>query len=143
MEDSMFFIPKSNYQQVNLTNDYQKILESLNNNETYKASSMRGGVGRIKPFDVAESLEVAEHFEVKYAQNFINLLTSLSYIIIFSAAIPLQGGTHHVNEQPPAYWANLFASNDYVCYDFIILNFGTMQIYNWYRQNILVIAHKM
>lgn len=43
MEDSMFFIPKSNYQQVNLTNDYQKILESLNNNETYKASSMRGG----------------------------------------------------------------------------------------------------
>ncbi|WP_271023424.1 hypothetical protein [Helicobacter sp. WB40] len=50
MEDSMFFIPKSNYQQVNLTNDYQKILESLNNNETYKASSMRGGgVGGLSP----------------------------------------------------------------------------------------------
>lgn len=62
------------------------------------------GWGRgFKPFDVAESLEVAEHFEAKYAQNFINLLTSLSDIIIFSAAIPLQGGTHHVNEQPPAY----------------------------------------
>ena len=34
-----------------------------------------------------------------------------------SAAIPGQGGTKHVNEQWPAYWARLFAEHGYVHVD--------------------------
>ena len=96
-----------------------------------------------KPFILAQSLEVAEHLDSKYAQNFINLLTSLSDIILFSAAIPYQGGTHHINEQPPLYWANLFAKNDFVCFDILRSRFwDNPNINSWYRQNILIYTHK-
>lgn len=52
---------------------------------------------------MTQSLEVAEHIDEKYAQNFIELLTLTSDIILFSAAIPNQGGLEHINEQPPKY----------------------------------------
>ena len=50
-------------------------------------------------FDLAVSLEVAEHLSAKRAPTFIHDLTSLSDVVFFSAAVPLQGGTNHINEQ--------------------------------------------
>ena len=102
---------------------------------------LRGGGG--KPFDIAQSLEVAEHLYEQYASNFIQLLTSLSDIVLFSAAIPYQGGTHHVNEQPPGYWVKLFAERDYQCFDILRLKLWQNQdIEAWYRQNIFLYVHK-
>ena len=96
-----------------------------------------------KPFDLAQSLEVAEHLDKAYAQNFISLLTSLSSIILFSAAIPHQDGTHHINCQPPSYWAKMFAQHDFECYDILRMRFWDNEaICCWYRQNAMIFAHK-
>ena len=127
---------------VDLTQDYTQILLSI------KAYCERkgGGGGETqrtdKPFELTQSFEVAEHLYAQYAPNFIKLLTSLSDIILFSAAIPYQGGVHHVNEQPPAYWAELFAQNDYVCIDCIRSQiWNNESISTWYSQNILLFVH--
>jgi SAM-dependent methyltransferase len=54
-------------------------------------------------FDLAVSLEVAEHLPPQSAEDFVDSLTRLAPVVLFSAAIPLQGGTHHLNEQWPDY----------------------------------------
>jgi 2-polyprenyl-3-methyl-5-hydroxy-6-metoxy-1,4-benzoquinol methylase len=50
-------------------------------------------------FDMAMSLEVAEHLPDRAADTFIASLVRLAPLILFSAAIPQQGGTNHCNEQ--------------------------------------------
>lgn len=59
-------------------------------------------------YDLALSLEVAEHLEEKYADNFVNIVASSADRIIFSAAKPGQVGTNHYNCQPKEYWLDLF-----------------------------------
>ena len=143
VESDERYIPLDSYGKVDLTQDYT---QSLLVASRLIAKQTGGGGGETqrtdKPFELAQSFEVAEHLYAQYAPNFIKLLTSLSDIILFSAAIPYQGGVHHVNEQPPAYWAELFSQNDYVCIDCI-----RSQIWNnesisfWYSQNILLFVH--
>ena len=58
--------------------------------------------------DVAVSMEVAEHLPEKAADRYVDLLARLSQVIVFTAAPPGQGGTDHVNEQPPSYWITKF-----------------------------------
>ena len=64
-------------------------------------------------FDLAVSLEVAEHLPVACASQFVESLCRVAPAILFSAAVPGQGGTHHVNEQWPEYWRQLFASQGF------------------------------
>jgi SAM-dependent methyltransferase len=70
-----------------------------------------------RTFDLALSMEVAEHLPAASAASFVSYLTGLSDYVLFSAAVPGQGGTNHVNEQWPDYWASLFADNGYVQLD--------------------------
>lgn len=53
-------------------------------------------------FDLAVSLEVAEHLPGSAAETCVGSLAELAPLVLFSAAIPFQGGTNHVNEQPVA-----------------------------------------
>jgi len=61
-----------------------------------------------RTFDVAISMEVAEHLPRAAADRYVDLLTRLSGIIVFTSAPPGQGGVDHVNEQPPSYWLDKF-----------------------------------
>lgn len=70
-----------------------------------------------KKYDLAMTLEVAEHLDPERAQGFVEDITSLSDVILFSAAIPLQVGTHHVNCQWQSYWAEKFARRGYMLFD--------------------------
>jgi SAM-dependent methyltransferase len=70
-------------------------------------------------FDLVVSLEVAEHLPPECASSFVNALCRLGPVVLFSAAIPFQGGVNHLNEQWPDYWAHLFAENGYVPVDCI------------------------
>lgn len=72
-----------------------------------------------KTFDLAESLEVAEHLPEDHADAFVDFLCSLSSLVMFGAAIPYQGGTHHINEQWPEYWAEKFKKRGWVCVDIV------------------------
>jgi SAM-dependent methyltransferase len=90
-------------------------------------------------FDLACSLEVAEHLPPACAASFVRLLTHLSPVVLFSAAIPGQGGTNHLNEQWQSYWAALFRVRGYVGIDCIrpaIFNDDRVEL--WYRQNTLI-----
>jgi SAM-dependent methyltransferase len=98
--------------------------------------AQRFSVGR---FDLACSLEVAEHLPESSADSFVESLTKSAPVVLFSAAIPHQGGVHHVNEQWQSYWAKKFAAHGYVALDFIrplVRHNKDVQV--WYRQNTLV-----
>lgn len=96
-----------------------------------------------RTFDLAVCLEVAEHLPVESAPEFIECLTRLAPVILFSAAIPRQGGIHHVNEQWPEYWAALFESQNFVPIDAIRKRvWGNERIDWWYAQNTLIFAQR-
>ena len=64
-------------------------------------------------FDVAISIEVAEHLPEKAADRYVDLLARLSATIVFTAAPPGQGGLDHVNEQAPSYWVSKFRNRGF------------------------------
>lgn len=68
----------------------------------------------VERFDLAICLEVAEHLEPASAESLVAFLCASSDCVVFGAAIPGQGGTNHINEQPQSYWAALFERNGFV-----------------------------
>lgn len=116
--DDFLFIPRSDIDIVNLDN--------FENTDA-------------KKYDLAISLEVAEHLPETSANNFVLQLTSFSDVVLFSAAIPYQSGTNHINEQPLQYWVKKFNNYGYECFDFLRSQMsGKNDIDWWYSQNILI-----
>ena len=96
-----------------------------------------------RTFDLAMSLEVAEHLPPKSAEGFIAGLTKLAPVVLFSAAIPFQGGTNHVNEQWPQYWADLFARHGFDAIDCIRSEvWDNEEVEWWYAQNTILYANE-
>lgn len=94
-----------------------------------------------RTFDLAISLEVAEHISDQNADVFIESLISLSHTILFSAAIPGQGGQNHINEQWPSYWQQKFRKYGYTFYDIIRPKIWWDQdIKSFYRQNMFIVS---
>jgi SAM-dependent methyltransferase len=92
-----------------------------------------------REFDLALSLEVAEHLRPEYARGHVQSLTRLAPIIAFSAAIPGQGGVGHINEQWPDYWAELFGAQGYALIDlFRGKLWSDAAVDPWYRQNLFL-----
>ena len=93
------------------------------------------------PFDLAMCLEVAEHLPAARAPSFIAELCGLGDLVLFSAAVPNQGGTNHVNEQWPGYWAALFADQGFACFDVLRPRVWDRDGCEWwYVQNTLLFA---
>ena len=98
-------------------------------------------VGR--KFDMAISLEVAEHLSPPAAEGFVASLVRHAPVVLFSAAIPFQGGHHHVNEQFPSYWADHFARFDFRPIDCIRGEiWDSPNVLWWLRQNTMIFAHE-
>lgn len=94
-------------------------------------------------FDLAISLEVAEHIPESSAGMFIDLITSLAPIVFFSAAVPGQGGRSHLNEQWPDYWSRLFADRGYTLADIVRPKIWNLpEVEPWYSQNAFLYIHK-
>jgi SAM-dependent methyltransferase len=90
-------------------------------------------------FDLCMSLEVAEHISEESAETFVKSLINAADVIVFSAAIPGQGGTNHVNLQYPDYWAKMFYKHGFLLLEDPRKEFPRKHlIAPWYRQNILV-----
>lgn len=93
-------------------------------------------------FDLVLCLEVAEHLPPERADSFVAELCSLAKLnkpIIFSAAIPGQGGTGHLNEQWPEYWVERFAEHGFAASGALRFMFwNDERVENWYRQNLIV-----
>ena len=95
-----------------------------------------------RKYDLAQSLECLEHVSQQNEDKILSILYDASDLILFSAAIPLQVGTHHINCHNLQYWVDKFKEHGYKCYDIIrpecIKN--SVKIGSWYIQNILVFA---
>lgn len=91
------------------------------------------------PFDLAVCLEVAEHLPESSADAFVAQLCNLSDTVLFSAAVPTQTGTDHVNCQYPSYWAEKFSDNGLGVVDKLRWKiWDDESVEPWYRQNIMV-----
>ena len=96
-----------------------------------------------RKFDLVISLEVAEHLPAHCAESFVASLIHLGSAVLFSAAIPGQGGTNHVNEQWQDYWAGLFGLHNYVPVDFLRgIVWENREVAWWYSQNALLYCER-
>lgn len=94
-------------------------------------------------FDLALSLEVAEHLSTEAADVFIQSLVQLSDVVLFSAAIPGQGGQNHINEQDPNYWRQKFDIHGYDCFDLLREKiWSNPAVDYWYSQNCVLYAKR-
>lgn len=90
-------------------------------------------------WDMAISLEVAEHIKEENSDVFVDNLCNASDIILFSAAVPLTGGTDHVNEQYASYWISKFAQHNYKPIDCVRGKYwNNTKVLPCYKQNIIL-----
>jgi SAM-dependent methyltransferase len=95
-----------------------------------------------RTFDLCQCLEVAEHLPSRCADSLIESLTALAPIVFFSAAVPGQGGTHHVNEQWPSYWVTRFEVRGYRLVDALRHRiWNDPRVDYWYAQNAVLFAN--
>lgn len=89
--------------------------------------------------DLAVCLEVGEHLPDWAADGLVKTVCASAPTVVWSAAIPGQGGAGHINEQPPGYWVEKFRSVGYAVSGALRLRiWDDARIEPWYRQNLLI-----
>jgi SAM-dependent methyltransferase len=110
------------------------------------AESIRSDLGPVTEkangrYDLAVCLEVAEHLPDSSAPDLVRTLTTLAPVVLFSAAVPGQGGVGHINEQWPGYWRSRFQKHGFQRLDPIRRRiWKDERVHWWYRQNIFLFA---
>ena len=97
----------------------------------------------IRECDLAINLENAEHLREPRANVLVDALTASAPTVLFSAATPGQGGDHHYNEQPHAYWHYKFMERGYMLFD--VLRWAVYKnpkVEWWYRDNMFIYSRK-
>jgi SAM-dependent methyltransferase len=95
-----------------------------------------------KNFDLAVCLEVAEHLKPESSTFLIQYLTQLSPVVVFSAAVPGQGGDGHINENSRTFWHHEFTQNKFVIADQVRSKLRiSSTIAPWYRYNVIDYTH--
>jgi len=94
-------------------------------------------------FDLALSVEVAEHLVPARAPSFVEDLCAAADLVVFGAAMPHQGGNGHFNERFPSYWIELFRTNGYACIDFFrAALWFRPEVEPWYAQNTFLFVRE-
>ncbi len=90
-------------------------------------------------FDLCLCFEVAEHLPARFAPTLVENCARTSDVVVFSSALPGQGGTDHVNEQPFAYWDALFSNEgfgvDRPLTEAILRDFVNRNVVVWLAKN--------
>jgi hypothetical protein len=108
----------------------------------FRAHDLATPLDLKRRFDLVQTLEVAEHLPHAKADLFVANLIAHGDVILFSAAVPHQGGEHHVNEQPPEYWRGKFAARGYAPFDFVRPALADKpEVMPWYRFNSYIYAN--
>ena len=109
----------------------------------FKAHDLRTPFTLNRKFDLAICLETAEHLPESSSDVLVSNLVSHADRILFSAAVPGQGGQNHINEQWPEYWEAKFAVHGFYFQDTIRpLIWTNPKVEWWYRQNIFLVERK-
>ena len=107
--------------------------------EEFISKDLCQGFDLKQKFDLVLSLEVAEHLPESVSETFVDSLCKHGNLIVFSAAVPGQGGQNHLNEQWPTYWNEKFIKRGYKIYDVVkALIWNNDKIEYWYKQNIVL-----
>lgn len=109
----------------------------------YLSHDLREPLVLDRRFDLVMLLETAEHLPESSAEGFVKSLVDLGSTVLFSAAVPNQGGEWHLNEQPLAWWEALFAKHGYECQP----GFGARFVVDpnvdwWYVRNMVFFVRK-
>lgn len=92
-------------------------------------------------YDLAICLEVAEHLPESRAPGLVANLCALAPLVLFSAAVPHQGGAGHITLRWPSWWARLFADRGYNLDGSLRWDiWDDDNVEPWYRQNLMLAA---
>lgn len=109
------------------------------NREKLIRCSLSEKINLGRSFDTAICLEVAEHIQSEYSDHLVEIITKHSSSVLWSAAIPGQGGINHINEQWPFYWQSKFRKKGYYFHDTIRSRIQEMPTLSCYKNNIFII----
>jgi SAM-dependent methyltransferase len=119
--------------------EWVKALEPTYPGLDIRATDLEAPLAAGRSFDLAVSMEVAEHLSPERADGFVADLVALAPNVLFSAAVPGQGGNHHINEQWQSYWAEKFAKHGYGPRDIVRPKvWNNRAVAHWYRQNAIL-----
>jgi len=111
--------------------------------EHFQCRDLREPLPQDRRYDLVVSLEVAEHLPAEHAEPFIHSLAELGDVVLFSAAIPMSGGTRHVNEQWPDYWIEKFSQEGYIVIDCLRERYWNHPNLAWfYSQNMFLFVRQ-
>jgi len=103
------------------------------------ATDLEARIVLEEQFDLAMSLEVAEHLDPSTSSMFVASLAALSDAILFSAAFVGQSGENHINTRPHSFWAEQFFQHGYTLFDMFRPKYWSDErIEPWYRQNVFL-----
>jgi SAM-dependent methyltransferase len=92
-----------------------------------------------RQFDLAICLEVGEHIPNAASAALVANIVRHAPMVLFSAAVPGQGGQDHINEMPLDFWRELFMADGYDAFDpFRRVLRGQREVEPWYRNNVLL-----
>lgn len=93
-------------------------------------------------FDLAISLEVAEHLPPERSHTFVEDLCALSNVVLFSAAVPGQGDEKtqgHYSLRWQSWWAAQFSLQNYEAVDCVRpVVWNDERVEPWYAQNAIL-----
>lgn len=93
-------------------------------------------------FDLALSLEVAEHLPTASSDRFVADLCAAADVVLFGAAIFGQDGTDHINLQPQSAWISRFAAQGFQVFDLVRPRvWSHPAVKFWYKQNSFVFVN--
>jgi SAM-dependent methyltransferase len=109
----------------------------------FRPTDLSGAIAIGARHDLCISVEVAEHLPASHAEAFVEALCKASDVVLFSAAVPQQGGTEHVNEERASRWAARFDARGYTCFDLVRgAVWSDPRVAWWYRQNAFVYVRR-
>jgi len=112
--------------------------------EKFQEIDLEKEISLDRKYDMAICLEVLEHVKNSFADVAVKSLTKLSDIIVFSAAIPGQGGQNHINEQWFEYWEIKFKKYNYSFHDvFRPIFWNNPNLAWWYKQNMFLVVNDL
>ena len=92
-----------------------------------------------RTYDLVVSVEVGEHLPEDAADTYIESIARHGDRVLFSAAVPGQEGTGHINCQPHEYWHRKFEAHGFAVLDVIRPRIEHDQRVSWwYRNNLFL-----
>ena len=133
------YVQFGNHDVVGVDGDYVQTKQLLIAPELFKRHDVSQPFDIGRRFSLVQCLEVGEHIPTAQSQTLVDNLVKHGDRVLFSAALPGQGGENHINEQSFEFWRDLFERRGFFPYDFFRPLLRTLQdVEPWYRHNVLL-----